>query len=312
MQRVRRALIHGGLFLATLASMVLVNGFDPATGSLGVILGLQFAAPALAILAAHELGHYFAARVHRVDATLPYFIPFPLGFGTLGAVIRMKGRFPSRNALFDIGVAGPLAGMAVALPMLVIGISHSQIVASPGTHFPPGLSLWHLASELGQQLRAWVDGSPAINPSGAETQLLFGDNLLSLAATRILRGPLPPKTELLASPLFMAAWFGMLVTALNLIPAGQLDGGHTIRAYFGGKIAEALGRHTASLLLVLALIASATWLLWFAIVVRFIGFGHPVPEEDETPLSRGRKAIAWASWILTLLVFIPVPTDVIG
>ena len=307
----RKLFIHGGLFVATLASMTYAFGFGDEQLPLAerLVTGLFFSVPAILILGAHEMGHYLMARAHGVDSSWPYFIPLPLGFGTLGAVIQLKGKIPSRNALFDIGVAGPLAGLAIAVPMLLVGVMYSHPVHSPLPPFPPTYSLLHQASELGMAIRHFIDGVEA--PAGAQVQgTYFGDNLLSLLATRVVWGKLPAGMDLDAHPVFVAAWFGMLVTTLNLMPAGQLDGGHVMRSFFGPK-AEQLGHHVASALIILAAVASASWLLWFFIISRVVGFGHPPPTDDLTPLSRGRRLTAYATWLITVLVFIPVPMDVL-
>lgn len=307
----RKVLIHGGLLLATLATMTWAFGFGderlPVREQLET--GLLFSLPAVLILGCHEMGHYLMARAHGVDSSWPYFIPMPFGFGTLGAVIQLKGKIPSRNALFDIGVAGPLAGLAIALPMLVVGVMYSHPMKSPLPPFPPSYSLLHLASEAGIAIRHFIDGVDAPAKQGVEAAY-FGDNLLTLFVSRAVWGKLPPGMDLDAHPVFVAAWFGMLVTTLNLMPAGQLDGGHVMRSFFGPK-AEQLGHHVASALIILAAVASVTWLVWFIIISRFVGFGHPPPVDDLTPLSFGRKVTTWATWVLTVLVFIPVPMDVL-
>jgi membrane-associated protease RseP (regulator of RpoE activity) len=240
---------------------------------------------------------------------LPYFIPAPFGFGTLGAVIRLRGKVPSRDALLDIGAAGPLAGLAVALPLLVVGVMLSQPIEAPAPPFPPSASLLNLGAELGRLARHWLDGTtPAgMIPGG----LYYGDNLLTYLLSRAVWGRLPPGTDLGAHPVFLAAWFGLLVTMLNLVPVGQLDGGHVLRAYFGPRV-ERWGPHVASALLVLALVFSASWLVWFFLVTKVVGFGHPPPVDDEALLSRGRRVIAVVTWIFTALCFIPVPIDVLA
>lgn len=307
----RTWLLHGGLFVATFASMTALFSAGQSREPFALdslVDAMSFSVPALMILTSHELGHYFMARAWGVDSSLPYFIPMPLGFGTLGAVIRLRGRIPSRNALFDIGAGGPLAGLAIALPMLVVGVMLSHPMTSPTAPFPPNLSLLHLGSWAGESLRHWVDGVPSAPPPTME-MTFFGDNLLTWLVTRAVWGRLPPGMDLGAHPVFIAAWFGMVVTMLNLLPVGQLDGGHVVRAYVGPS-AERVGPHMASALLVLALF-SASWLLWFVMVTRVVGFGHPPPTDDEAPLSPGRRVATWVTWALTVLCFIPVPVDVV-
>ncbi|MCC6337991.1 MAG: site-2 protease family protein [Myxococcales bacterium] len=264
----------------------------------------------LLILGAHEMGHYLMARAHGVDATLPYFIPIPLGFGTLGAVIRLKGRVPTRNALVDIGAAGPLCGLLVAVPLLAVGITLSSPIEVPESvrHFPPQMSLWHYAELLGQWARhTFRDGPPL--PAEADSAFIFGDNLLGLALVRLLHGRLAEGTDLAAHPVLVAGWFGMLVTMLNLLPVGQLDGGHLTHAWFDEK-AVRLGRAVAGALLPLALFCSASWLVWFFLVTRVVRFGHPSVTAPEEPLTFGRKVVCVACFVATVLTFMPVPLDV--
>jgi membrane-associated protease RseP (regulator of RpoE activity) len=269
-----------------------------------------FSVPALLILGSHEMGHYLMARAHGVDSSLPYFIPAPIGLGTFGAVIRLRGKVPSRNALLDIGAAGPLAGLAIALPMLVVGVMLSRPVPSPSPPFPPAASLLNMGAELGHLMRYWLDGTAPKEVAGAEVWF-FGDNLLSVLVSRAVWGRLPAGVDLNAHPVFIAAWFGLLVTMLNLIPAGQLDGGHVMRAYLGPK-AERWGPQVASALLILALLCSASWLVWFFLVTKVVGFGHPPPVDDEAPLSRGRRVASVVTWVFTVLCFMPVPLDLVG
>ncbi|MEW5738663.1 MAG: site-2 protease family protein [Myxococcota bacterium] len=267
-----------------------------------------FTVSVLLILGAHEMGHYLMARLHGVDATLPYFIPIPLGFGTLGAVIRLKGKVPTRNALVDIGAAGPLCGLLVAVPILIAGIALSEPMDVPESvrRFPPSTSLWHYAEYLGQLLREYTRGIPA--PKETQEAMIFGDNLLGLLLVRVVHGRLAEGTDLAAHPLLLAGWFGMLVTMLNLLPVGQLDGGHLTHAWFDEK-AVRLGRVVAGALLPLALFCSASWLVWFFLVTRVVGFGHPPVTTPEEPLSFGRKVVCAVCFVATVLTFMPVPLD---
>lgn len=272
-----------------------------------------FTVSVLLILGAHEMGHYLMARAHRVDATLPYFIPVPFGFGTMGAVIRLRGKVPTKNALVDIGAAGPLAGLLIAIPLLVVGtmLSHPvefpQAGAAAGSGFFPETSLWHFAEELGRWLKSVVYDVPQA-PAPEVTSIRFGDNLLGLVLVKLLWGSLPAGTDLAAHPVLLAGWFGMLVTMLNLMPVGQLDGGHLTHAWFGVK-AERYGEHVAAVALVLALFCSYTWLGWFFLVTRIVGFKHPPPVDEAEPLSRGRKVVIVITWVMTALTFMPVPLD---
>jgi len=196
---------HVALFAATAASMVVTYAYADNGGlraRASWVHGAQFAAALLLILLSHELGHYIAARLHRVDSTLPFFIPMPLvsPFGTMGAVIRMRGAIPSRRALLDIGAAGPLAGLAFAIPLYAWGIRHSAVVP--------------------------------IDPSLGGT---FGESLLTRALDAAFAPHLPEGTVQVASPVLFAAWAGLFVSMLNLLPIGQLDGGHVAYALFGRR-----------------------------------------------------------------------------
>jgi Zn-dependent protease len=191
-------------FFATLASVFFTYlSLEPGPGRLAMKGAAQFTAALLSILLAHEFGHYTAARLHKVDVSLPYFLPLPIlsPFGTLGAVMRMRSPITTRRALLDIGAAGPLAGLALAIPLYAWGAAHSQVVAFDGT--------------------------------GGGIEL--GDSVLLRALDGIFAPALPAGTELSLSPVALAAWAGMFVTMINLVPVGQLDGGHVAYALFGPR-----------------------------------------------------------------------------
>lgn len=196
---------HTALCLATGVSMVVTYAASDEGGLKARapwIHGLTFAGALLLILVAHELGHYIASRIHRVEATLPFFLPMPFlsPFGTMGAVIRMRGVIPSRRALLDIGASGPLAGLVFAIPLYAWGIRHSPVVLED----------------------AALGGT-------------FGESLLTRGLDALFGPHLPDGTVQLASPILFAAWAGLFVTMLNLLPIGQLDGGHIAYALFGRK-----------------------------------------------------------------------------
>jgi membrane-associated protease RseP (regulator of RpoE activity) len=299
----RQAALHLGLFLATVVTTVWAGfAFSPDAPSARtpgdvVLAGLPFALSVVAILGTHEMGHYVLARRYGVDATLPYFIPFPLGFGTLGAVIRIRSRIPTRRAVFDIGVAGPLAGFAVALPLLAWGLSLSEVRAVEAI---PS----HDAASPLAILRAWIEGRALAEGNGAVT--FMGDSVLTWAVGRLVVGPLPPGHDVFIHPVGLAAWLGLLVTTLNLVPAGQLDGGHVLYALFGRERAERLSRLTTWALLGAGLAVSFTWLVWWVIVRFVVGRGHP-PALVEEPLGPGRRALGWGALLLFALTFVPVP-----
>ncbi len=254
-----------------------------------LLQGWPFAATLLGILTAHEFGHYFAARYHRVAVTLPYFIPMPLGFGTFGAFIQLREPVPDRRKLFDIGVAGPLAGLVLAIPLLFVGLSTSQLTMPiPGGMLEGNSILYFLAKIL-------VFGKQLPNPVTGE--------------------------DVLMNQVTFAAWIGLLVTALNLLPVGQLDGGHTVFALFGER-AKIINRVTFTLLVFLA-VASLTplqeilpalqyigyngWFIWVILIYFMIGLYHPPALDDVTQLDPRRRWIGYGVVLLFVLIFVPVP-----
>ena len=248
-----------------------------------VLGGLWYAVPLLMILGAHEFGHYWYCRKHNVDASLPYFLPLPpIPYllpsltGTLGAVIRIKEPFPSVRALFDIGVAGPIAGFLVLLPCLYFGITESAVV-----RFPENVPL-----------------------------IYFGEPMLFKALAWLHFGELPQGFDIVLHPLGFAAWFGMLATALNLLPFGQLDGGHIAYAVFGRRARFVSVATLASTLLLT--LESASWVsmaIMMLVMAFFLGVRHPHIRDEGTPLDRGRKAIALVALIMFVLCFTPVPIE---
>jgi membrane-associated protease RseP (regulator of RpoE activity) len=246
------------LFVLTATSVYLTGGWRLA-------LGL------LSILFAHEMGHYVACRIYRVDATLPFFIPAPFLslVGTLGAFIRIRGRIPNRKALFDIGIAGPLAGFVVCLPVLVLGALEGEIVRSDG----------------GQGF-------------------FLGEPLLFQWIVRLLRGPIPEPLTFVLGPLGLAAWFGLFVTALNLIPIGQLDGGHVTYALLR-RHAAAISRLGSWVCLALVYFGP-NWLVW-SVLLRVLGRRHPPTGDDESPVGPARVAIGVVGLVVFALCFVPNP-----
>lgn len=234
--------------------------------------GAPFAVTLLGILGVHELGHYVAARWHNVTATLPYFIPMPVGgLGTLGAFISVRSPMKNRTVLFDIGLAGPLAGFVVALPLLLLGL----VLSHPVPFYTPGLTLQALGKSVLVQL---VNG-------------LFVN--------------LRPGQTLALHPVYFAAWFGVLITGINLLPIGQLDGGHVAYAMFG-PAAHNVARGTLLLLLVAGFTLSSTWLIW-ALFVLFGGLHHPPPLNDISVLDSKRMGIGLLTILLFFLIITPVP-----
>lgn len=248
-------------------------------------LGLAFSLPALFILLCHELGHYLACRRYRLPATLPHFLPLPLALGTLGAFIRIRAPIANRRQLFDVGIAGPLAGFAALLPFLLLGVARSEpaVVAA-------------------------VDPALAVDAGAANlVRLLAPGRCLAIElASRAFHGPLPEGGVLHLHPFALAAWFGLLVTAMNLLPLGQLDGGHVLYAAAGAV------QHRLALPLWLGLGLAGLywpgWLLW-CLIVLLIGLRHPPVRDEATPLDRGRLALAWVGLAVFVLSFMPVPVE---
>ncbi|MBJ6763439.1 site-2 protease family protein [Myxococcaceae bacterium JPH2] len=315
-----RLWLHVLLFVLTvgttfLAYLVLFTGSFPFTDA-GLrpedgAQALAFSLSLLAILGSHEMGHYVLARLHGVDTSLPYFIPLPVpgSLGTLGAVIRIRSRIPSRNALVDIGAAGPLAGLVVALPILYWGLRHSTVVDAPSvaSPFPGESSLWVLGSELFHWLGAKLTHAPppAEEPL-RQVQTLFGDSLLMKGLTRLAVGPVPEGKDVAVHPVVIAGWFGLLVTLLNLMPVGQLDGGHLSFAVLGSR-ARRVGQGVAVLLLFLTVFATASWGLWLVVTSKMVGFGHPEVIEPREPLSAGRRWICALCLLALIGCAMPIP-----
>ncbi len=236
-----------------------------------LLQGIPFAGTLLFILLTHEFGHFILSKIHRVPASLPLFIPGPPHFiGTFGAIIRMRGPILNRRALFDIGVSGPLAGFAVALVALVVGLFLSTVVDRTSTY---GL-------QLGEPL------------------------LLKLMAWLII-GPLPPQADVLLHPIAFAAWFGLFVTSLNLIPIGQLDGGHVAYALWGNR-QRTMAFAVIPLLIMLGFIGWPGWFIW-AFMAGVFGLEHPPVVDPQVPLGRSRVAVGWIAFAVFVLTFAPVP-----
>ncbi len=299
---------HLFLFLLTAATTLwagfLLSPGAESTPTLATVLrgGFPFAGSLLAILFCHEMGHFLLARSHRVDATLPYFIPSPFGIGTFGAVIRIRSVMPSRRAALDIGAAGPLAGFAVALPLLLWGLAHSEVhsLAAEAVRHPPLASPFDL-------VRALLAGRP-LEVSGDGGPMVMGDSLLTWLAARAVFGPLPPGHDVFLHPVAFAAWFGLFVTALNLIPIGQLDGGHVLYALLGRRLGEKGSRVAAQALLACGIFLSWSWLIWWALARFLVGVRHP-PALEEAPLGPGRGLAAIATLALLAMVFVPMPVS---
>lgn len=267
--------IHIVLFLATFltttAAGAMQQGINPLIDPAGLLKGLSFSVTLMIILLGHEMGHYFTSRVHRVDATLPYFIPAPSLVGTFGAVIKMRGAIWDRRTLLDIGASGPIVGFVLALPALAIGFYLSTVV-----------------------------------PAGAESGAIsLGDSLIVYLVGKLMVGPLPAGQTLLLHPIGFAGWIGMFITSLNLLPVGQLDGGHITKALFP-RSADMLARVVHIALIVMGLLYWEGWLMW-ALLLLFLGVRHPSVLLPHIDLDPPRRKVGFAALVILVLTFVPSP-----
>jgi membrane-associated protease RseP (regulator of RpoE activity) len=284
-----RLLLHAGLFLATVLTTLVAGALERGVpfGELladpsRILAGVPFSATLIAILGVHEFGHYGVGRHHGMPVSLPFFIPVPpvppFMLGTMGAVIRLGGAIRDRRALFDMAIAGPLAGLAVAIPAYIAGIARSRVVS---------------AAELAE-------------PTGGD--LFLGPSLLSILLHRLVLGPISGEGAVIdLHPVATAAWFGFFVTALNLIPAGQLDGGHIAYALFGGRHALISKLAVGALVLIGLAFGSLNWLVWAALIVGVMGFHHGPTMDDITPLDGQRRLLGLFALVLLFLLLPPVP-----
>jgi membrane-associated protease RseP (regulator of RpoE activity) len=284
-----RLLLHLGLFIATVITTLVAGAFEQGVAfrelwahPSRLLAGVPFSATLIAILGVHEFGHYGVGRHHGMPVSLPFFIPVPpvppFILGTMGAVIRLRGAILDRRALFDMAIAGPLAGLVVAVPAYVVGISWSRVI-----------SIAEYSSMSGNE--------PSLGPS-----------LLAVIVHRLVLGPMPPNAGAIElHPVATAAWFGFFVTALNLIPAGQLDGGHIVYALFGRQHALISKLAVAGLVVIGLAFGSLNWLVWAALIVIIMGFRHSPTMDDITPLDGRRRALGVFALILLVLLLPPVP-----
>lgn len=279
------------LFTTTMTG-ALLNGADvspaqPAT-LVNLVAGLSFSLPLMCILFAHEMGHFLTSRRHGVSATLPFFLPGPWNLfpmpGTFGAFIRMRSLPRSRRAMFDIGAAGPWAGFIVATVAVIIGLRLSEV-------------------------------SPLENARGG---LEFGNSIVFWTLSRVVLGVNPDTVEIGLHPAALAGWYGMFVTTLNLLPVGQLDGGHVAYALFGPRGHRLVSRLAWIGCLLLAVVPFLLglgfwpgWLMWFVIVI-LLGLGHPSTGDIDTPLRGSRRLAAWATVLLFIITFSPVPISIVA
>ena len=265
--------IHIILFIITLFTTSFAGASSGDSVLEYIISGLPYSITLLTILLSHEFGHFFAARSFGVRATLPYFIPFPSIIGTMGAVIKIKSPIPDRRVLFYIGVSGLFCGFAVSLIAAIIGISMSQIKPIA------------------------VPGEDVLVP-------IFGDSLLYGLIIRLIHGAVPQGHDIYLSSFAWAGWIGFLVTSLNLMPVGQLDGSHILYALIGEK----QKKYGWAVLLGLAVLSFywIGWIIWILLVLAFLLVAHP-PVDEGVPLSSLERFVGWLCMIIFFMTFIPVP-----
>ena len=268
--------IHVILFFATILTTLLagtlMEGGNPFKLPSDLLLGIPFSFTLMLILGTHEFGHYILARMHKIDATLPYFIPAPTFIGTFGAFIKIKSPIYRKDALLQVGAAGPIAGFIIAVPALIIGLLMSEVVDSTGL-------------ELG---------------------IVLGDSILMKILTALIHPGLSDSQDILLHPVAFAGWIGLLVTMLNLLPIGQLDGGHVAYAFLGKK------HEKVAKIALLALIPlsyfSINWIVWGALILILMRTTkHPPVYDVDKPLSIFNRRVAYICLAIFILCFIPAP-----
>ncbi len=269
--------IHILLFFLTLLTTTTVgammDGNDPFSNLRGFASGFPFSLTILGILGVHEFAHYAAGKKWGIEVTLPYFIPAPFPpIGTFGAVIRMRSSIPNRKALVDVGAAGPIAGFILAVAACVIGLGMSQIVPLQGTE---------------------------------KESISLGESLLFKLLSSLVIGPIGENQDVLLHPIAFAGWIGLFVTALNLMPFGQLDGGHVLFA-LSPKIHDLFRRLRVPLLLFMGLVFWSGWYVW-AVLLIFIGGVHPYPDYMERKLDPVRTAVSLLSLAIFIVCIMPAP-----
>ncbi len=268
--------VHILLFAVTFATTTLAGAQSKATLLQSIASGLPFSLSIMTILLSHEMGHYLTARHFRVKATLPYFIPFPSIIGTMGAVIKIKSPIQDKRALLYIGAMGPLIGFVLSLAAAAAGLYFSEVKPLPA--------------------------------GGAMDIPVFGDSLLFKILTLITHGPIPKGRDIFLSPLAWAGWIGFLVTSLNLMPMGQLDGSHVLYALIGRK--QLYFGWAVFIGLIALSVVWPGWIVWILMALLFLMIGHP-PVPESAPLSAGERMLGWACVLIFFITFIPVPVEII-
>ncbi len=271
--------VHLLLFILTLLSTLFVGamqtGVDLLKEPVKLYKGVPFSLTLMTILLSHELSHYFTSKKHGIKATLPYFIPAPTIIGTFGAFIKMKSPIVTRKALIDIGASGPIAGFIISVLATIIGLQMSEVV-------------------------------PIAKTRGV---LNLGDSILFSFLAKLVLGITPADSDILLNPVAFAGWIGLFVTSINLIPVGQLDGGHIAYALLGEKHI----RLSFLLILVMVSLGLLLWEGWFvwAVLLLILGLRHPPVIYWEIPLDYKRKFIGWLALVIFVLTFIPVPFKIL-
>ncbi len=271
--------IHIILFVftvfSTLSAGAIWEGIDIFSEPSRILEGWPFSLTLLSILLSHEFSHYIASRLHRTKATLPYFIPAPTAIGTFGAIIKMKSPITTRKALIDIGASGPIAGFVISIVATVIGLNISQVVKA--------------------------DDIKGIG---------FGSSIIFLLISKLVIGDVPDGYSVILHPVAFAGWIGFLVTSLNLLPVGQLDGGHITYALFG-RTHKYISMVFVVILFLLGFIAWYGWFVWAGLLI-ILGIKHPPVLFWEERLNLSRRVTGILSFIIFILSFIPAPLQTIS
>lgn len=272
----KNMLLFIATFLCVLAAGAIEEGVDILSDPAGLSKGLPYALSLMTILLTHEMGHYVMSLRHNVEATLPFFIPVPpissvLNIGTLGAIIRMRSPINTRTALIDIGASGPIVGFVVAFAFTVAGLAMSEPVLMEASN----------------------------------GEVLLGPSLLFSFLMKLIAGPLPEGMGLELHPLAFSGWLGFFITSLNLIPVGQLDGGHILFALIGDR-QHMIGKVLVAVMVLMGLYFWPGWIIW-AMLMLIIGLRHPPVLYREPRLDQRRRAVAAISLLIFVLTFTPAP-----